>query len=115
MVKPSSNKKFWWQCEKGHQWQANVNSRTNGVGCPYCSGKRACLDNCLQTLNPNIAKQWHPAKNRNLTPNDVTIGSGKKIWWLCGNGHEWITTVKSRCEGSDCPYCYNIKRKKLRK
>jgi len=112
MVKPNTNKKFWWQCEKGHEWQANVNSRTRGVGCPYCSGKRACVDNCLQTLNPNVAKEWHPTKNGNLTPSNVTIGSGKKVWWQCEKGHEWITTIKSRCEGSGCPHCYNIKRNK---
>ncbi len=30
-----SNHKIWWQCEKGHEWEAVINSRKNGVGCPY--------------------------------------------------------------------------------
>jgi len=31
---------YWWQCEKGHRWQAPVKSRTSGRGCPYCSTRR---------------------------------------------------------------------------
>ena len=36
-VTKNSNKKVWWKCEYGHEWQASVNNRTNGRGCPYCS------------------------------------------------------------------------------
>ena len=31
-----SNKKFWWKCECGHEWEAKVCNRTNGRGCPEC-------------------------------------------------------------------------------
>ena len=34
-----SNKKVWWRCSFGHSWQATVNNRINGTGCPYCSGR----------------------------------------------------------------------------
>jgi len=99
-------KKVWWKCEKEHEWQASVNTRTNmGTGCPYCSGKRVCVDNCLQTLNPELAKQWHPSKNGILTPNNVTINTGKKVWWLCGKGHEWQERISHRTNGIGCPYC----------
>lgn len=34
-----SAKKVWWQCSRGHEWEALVRSRTNmGHGCPHCSG-----------------------------------------------------------------------------
>ena len=105
MVKPKSNKKVWWQCEKGHEWEAVVCSRSQGSGCPYCSGKYVCSDNCLQTLRPDLAKQWHPTKNGNLTPCDVTLNSNKMIWWRCIKGHEWKTTVGNRSNGNDCPFC----------
>ena len=36
-VTKNSNKKVWWKCKYGHEWQASVNNRTNGRGCPYCS------------------------------------------------------------------------------
>ena len=35
-VSEKSNKKVWWICSKGHEWQAAVYSRTSGTGCPYC-------------------------------------------------------------------------------
>ena len=39
-VAPNSNKKVWWKCDKGHEWQAIINSRNKGNGCPYCSGRK---------------------------------------------------------------------------
>ena len=34
--KIQSNQKVWWKCELGHSWQATINHRTNGTGCPKC-------------------------------------------------------------------------------
>ena len=34
--------------------------------CVVLGGKRACSDNCLQTINPSLAKEWHPSKNGTL-------------------------------------------------
>lgn len=31
-----SNKKFWWICEHGHEWEAKVCNRVNGRRCPEC-------------------------------------------------------------------------------
>jgi len=104
-VTTGSSKKVWWQCKKGHEWQAGISSRTNGNGCPYCSGRYASADNCLQTLNPELAKQWHTTKNGELTPNDVTISSGKKVWWKCKKGHEWQASIAHRSNGKNCPFC----------
>jgi hypothetical protein len=39
-VTPHSNKKAWWMCKKGHEWEARISSRSQGNGCPYCSGRR---------------------------------------------------------------------------
>ena len=33
-----SHKKIWWLCEYGHEWQAEVYSRTSGRGCPAVRG-----------------------------------------------------------------------------
>jgi len=104
-VTHGSNRVVWWQCEKGHIWKGRIAHRANGVGCPYCSGKSASADNCLQTLNPELSIQWHPTKNGNLTPNDVTPGSGKKVWWCCDKKHEWEATINSRVNGRGCPFC----------
>lgn len=68
--------------------------------------------------HPEIASQWHPTKNGNLKPEDITSGSGIQIWWLCINKceygclHEWANSMYSRKGGSGCPYC-SIPKKKI--
>jgi hypothetical protein len=105
-VTDGSNKKVWWLCRKGHEWQAHINIRNRiGSGCPYCARKKACKDNCLQTDNPKLAREWHPTKNAPLTAKDVISGSDKKAWWMCRRGHEWQAAILSRKQGSGCPYC----------
>ena len=114
-VKAQSNKKVWWICEKGHEWSAPIARRSNGSGCPFCSGRVALAGyNDLATLRPDIAKQWHKNKNGELRPQDVTVASHKKVWWQCDQGHEWPAIVKDRTSGDGCPYCsgrYAIKGK----
>jgi hypothetical protein len=107
-VAHQSNKAVWWICAKGHEWNATVSHRHSGRGCPYCAGKKACADNCLQTISPNVAKEWHPVKNAPLTPRDVTHGSEKKVWWVCKRGHEWMDNILHRTQNDrsyGCPYC----------
>jgi len=104
-VAPMSKTKVWWICRKGHEWKASVATRNKGTGCPYCTGQAVCGDNSLQNINPNLASQWHPRKNGTLTPGDVTANSGRKVWWVCGSGHEWQAVVANRSRGRDCPYC----------
>lgn len=104
-----SRQKIWWSCPKGHEWQAAVYTRTgSGTGCPYCAGLKVWPGgNDLASERPDLAAQWHPAKNGKLTPDQVTVGSHKAVWWICGKGHEWKAMVKTRVEGSGCPYCAN--------
>ena len=61
----------------------------------------------LAKLNPSLAKEWHPTKNGDLTAYDVTLGSGKKIWWKCSKGkdHEWEAIIVNRNKGIGCPIC----------
>lgn len=111
MVTPGSNKKVWWKCKKGHEWQAIVSSRTNGIGCPVCSGKKVLEGyNDLKTLRPEIANEWNYERNGNLLPTQVTCGSSKKVWWKCSKGHEWESTICGRTSnGIGCPICVNQK------
>ena len=105
-----SNSRYWWLCEKGHDWDALLSERTSKkTKCPYCDGHKVCEDNCLLTVFPEIAKEWHPTKNGILTPRDVTSKSGKRVWWLCGKcGNDWDVRVHSRVNHG-CPNCVNQK------
>jgi DNA-directed RNA polymerase subunit RPC12/RpoP len=108
-VTVASGKSVWWKCRKeGHSWRATIASRTiNGNNCPYCAGQRVLKGfNDLETLNPELADEWDCEKNL-LAPSQVTVGSGKYVWWKCHKeGHSWRTTVADRhSNGSRCPYC----------
>jgi hypothetical protein len=103
-----SNRKVWWVCKKGHEWEAIIQARSNGTGCPYCFGRMPRQDTCLETVDPVLASEWHPVRNFPLTPRDVTKCSTKKVWWMCKRGHEWQTRVQARRAGNGCPKCANI-------
>lgn len=102
-----SNKKVWWVCKNGHEWVDSITHRANDRNCPYCSGRRVLKGfNDLQTLRPDIAKDWDYERNFPLTPDQFTYGSTKKVWWLCKNKHTWKVSINQRTNMiSNCPYC----------
>lgn len=102
----------WWRCttDPTHEWQAGVGDRARrGNGCPICAGQLADKTNSLATLRPELAGEWHPTKNGTLTPDLVTLGSAKKVWWQCSKNkkHEWKSAVLNRTRGggTGCPIC----------
>ena len=98
-----SEKRIWWKCNKGddHEWESTIGNRSQGTNCPICVGQKVVRSNCLATTNSGLAKEWHPTKNGDLTPFDVTSGSKKKVWWKCNKGddHEWEANIASRNSG----------------
>ena len=103
-----SGKKVWWKCSQGHEWQAVISNRTQGVGCPYCSGKRILSGvNDLETINPGLAKEWNYEKNVSLKPTEVGRSSKKKVWWKCSEcDYEWEAYIYKRARyGTGCPQC----------
>ena len=103
----------------GHEWRAEIVDRTRGTnGCPYCAGKKVLEGfNDLATLEPQVAAEWHPTLNGALTPQKVTAGSSRRVWWICGEGHVWRTAISNRTnlrKRTGCPVCAgNIDQKKL--
>jgi hypothetical protein len=66
----------------------------------------------LSITHSALAKEWHPTKNGDLTPDDITYGSGKKVWWLCKSKHEYQAVVYNRTgNNSGCPYCAGNRKK----
>jgi len=65
--------------------------------------------NKLAIKNPGLTKEWHSTKNKDLTPDMVTMDSKKKFWWQCEREHEWKSTIANRTSGTDCPTCYKAK------
>lgn len=63
-------------------------------------------EHSLAVCVPDIASEWHPKKNGNMTPDRITKYSSRKVWWLGKCGHEWQEAPKSRVNRqSGCPVC----------
>jgi predicted secreted protein len=107
-VAAGTHRRIWWRCPKGpdHAWQTTGHARLYFPGCPFCIGQRVSVTNNLSNY-PELAAQFHPTKNDDLTPSDVVAGTGKKLWWKCpeGSDHEWQATGAARVNGAGCPAC----------
>lgn len=125
-VTTQSNKKVWWLLPYDDpktgkhfdfEWEARVYDRAKGFGCPYLSGRSIRENfNNLATTHPEIAKQWHPTKNGELTPEMVTAQSNKKVWWLVPYENsetgeiinfEFESTVQNRVKAKKTPFSKN--------
>jgi DNA-directed RNA polymerase subunit RPC12/RpoP len=111
IITSGSHKKVWWKCKNGHEWLSVIKTRTLlKHGCPYCSGRYVTSLNCLSVTHPDLVKEWHPTKNKDLTPDMVSYASGRKIWWLGKCGHKWKSCLAKRTTRLDgCPYCNHKK------
>ena len=49
------------------------------------------INNSLAEVHPELVSEWSE-KNLTLTPDGITFGSNKKVWWRGACGHEWQTT-----------------------
>ncbi len=101
-----SNRKVSWIGKCGHAWTATIKNRSNGSGCPFCSGNRVLPGfNDLQSQYPVLAKEWSK-KNEELSPSEVTVKANRKVWWECSKCSQlWQAKVSDRTEGHGCPVC----------
>ena len=112
----SAHYKAWWLCGNGHSYQARISHRVNGSKCGYCTGRYATKETCMATTHPELVKIFHPTKNGNYTPKNLKAGTGIKLWWKCGKGHEWLSAgnnMISKSRKSYCPHCSKEKPSKV--
>ena len=68
-------------------------------------------ENSLKAKYPLVAAEWDYTLNCTLTPEMVSAGSQKIVWWNCEKGHNYKASISSRIryykEGKKfgCPYC----------
>lgn len=103
----SSGKKVFWKCHIcSQEWKTTIASRSvDGIGCPYCSGKKAYENNNFESSYPEIAREWNYELNTKL-PNEYTPGSSKSVYWKCYQcSHVWYARITARARGAGCPAC----------
>ncbi len=123
MFAPQSGRKVWWickksQCEHKHEWQSTIGNRFAEHGCPFCAKYNGKFCPCfsLKVLRPDIAGEWHPIKNGDLTPELFSANSQIKVWWQCKDClHEWQASIGNRTQksGTGCPNHNSSKGEKL--
>jgi hypothetical protein len=107
-VTPGSGRKIWWLCEQGHWWSASVHDRVRGMSCTYCRSLQKPAERRMVDEKPELLKEWHPSRNKDISAREVTCSNGDKVWWLCPNGHEWLATIRARLSGKSCPFCTSL-------
>ncbi len=114
-ISKGSHHIVWWRCPKGHEWEAEVKSRTYNHGCPYCSstnkkvqiGINDLVTWCKNNNKQYILDEWDYDANEGMKPEMFTFGSHKRINWKCIRGHKWSAVIKERTKfkGNMCPEC----------
>jgi hypothetical protein len=106
--KAKSHKKIWWLCANNHSYQAYIDQRTVGNGCPVCAGYLVQIGvNDLATTHPTLASEISPELGKPNVALEITSGSHKILPWVCPKGHNWNARVYKRSNGSGCPICAN--------
>lgn len=107
-VRPRSNKKVWWICPQGHEWECEINNRVMGCKCPKCRSRYVRNGESLIKMYPDVAVRWNYNRNGDLNPSIVSAKSGEKVWWQCPDypHHEWQRRIAHEVESKrGCPYC----------
>ena len=105
-VLPYSNREVNWICPKGHKYPAKIYHRTEGRGCPFCSGLLPIAgETDLESAHPEIAKTWHPTLNNGRLPSEFSGRSHHEAWWICERGHAYPAPIYRRVRGSGCSVC----------
>lgn len=101
-----STKKIKWLCPNGHTYERSISEQTKNPTCPFCESKHTKIlagFNDIETLYPDITKEWHP--NNKLKPSEVGIYSNHRVKWICEKGHTYERIIWQRIQGQACPYC----------
>ncbi len=106
-----STKKVKWRCQFGHIWEESLNKRTanGGSKCPYCANRKVWKGfNDLASQRPELLIEWDYSLNT-VNPDEIYVGSSKKVGWICSKGHRWDAAIKDRTKkkSTGCPICSN--------
>ena len=97
-----------WKCANNHFFKEKLGvmyKRKNK--CFFCTGRQIWPgENDLQTLFPEIAKEFDVEKN-GITPDHISPKDTRTYYWTCTNNHRSYTrSVEHRItRNAGCPYC----------
>lgn len=104
-VSRGSHKIVKWICFEGHEFEAAVNNRVSGWGCPFCSGRKVLSGATdLATTYPELAAQWSSSNKKK--PTEVHANSAYIAAWNMSCGHTMTMPVKKHVQNPNvCSVC----------
>ena len=109
-----SNTLIHWRCQKSddHKWRKSFTKQHHQRFCPFCNNRKVSKTNCLATLYPDLAKEFHKTKNGKSTPRTVSAFACKNFWWHCKTcNHAWEANLQNRAtNNTGCPQCWQKRR-----
>src|SRR6185369_1754232 len=67
-----TNKKVWWICLKGHEWETTIYARVaKKSGCLYCCNLLITKEESLEYNYPHLLSEWDYNKNIDVRPDNV--------------------------------------------
>ena len=111
----SSNKKYWFDCNCGHDFESALCTTTgNNTWCCYCCNpsKQLCENEkcqmCFEKSFASHEKSKYWSKKNEIDPRKVFKSSNKKYWFNCNCGHEFKSCLDSiTLNNTWCYYCCN--------
>ena len=105
---PKSTFKAWWLCSKGHEFQQTIVRRNHtGSTCLICKS--------FGLTHPEIAKMFHPTKNKERTIFDFTYVNNERFVWRCLDNpeHEWVLSPKQMTAPRKQKHCHYCREKRM--
>lgn len=109
-IYPSANVYATWKCSTcAYIWEAKINNRFAGRGCPVCANKIIVpgLNDFASSEYKSLLSEWDYDSNT-VRPTELSPRSGKKVWWVGSCGHKWYTSIHNRTTSGrvkGCPAC----------
>ena len=97
----SATDNLLWQCELGHEWEANAANIKSGTWCPVCSGNKRLTIEDMHLIAKERGGKCLSKKY---------VNSSTKLKWKCSEGHMWEAMPSDIKFGKWCPDCAGTKR-----
>ena len=93
----TSKAKYWWECAKGHKWEAVATKVTFGTWCRDCAGNKPKDMSYLQSLAAKFGGKCLDTEYK---------GMSHKYTWECSKGHPpWEALATNVYSNHWCPAC----------